>query len=315
MFTCLTFVRQSTIKNLSPRCLRAIWFYHTTIQGKSDLDGRIYKEHVFTVGVIDFIVFAPEVIERSSNSITFLWKQFFCENETTTRVIKTPFKLQVLDHLNEWKTIYFGYGSRYKVERLAPCVCYSFRTTCERPERWVYFKAATENIGPFTLAMHIERAVRPILLNTENRENKTPLLEAIDVNDIQMVQLLISLGANINKPLEYGKRTPLMIAVFKGHLDIASLLMEKGANISAVDVNGLNLLHYAVDSNELANVTFALNTDLDVNDKDCSGWTPLLRAAILGCSDVILKVLLEHGADVNVNDKFGLNYKKQRALP
>ncbi|KAJ8978030.1 hypothetical protein NQ317_013558 [Molorchus minor] len=159
---------------------------------------------------------------------------------------------------------------------------------------WTYFKAATADDGPYSLAMHMSRAVklgktsiirkiahvRPHLLETENKENKTPLIQAVESGDPQIVQLLIILGANINNPLQYNKRTALMVAVYRNRLQIASTLIEKGADIHATDVNGLNVLHYAVDSNHIDNVKFALQAGICVNSRDNQGWTPLVRAGM-----------------------------------
>lgn len=125
---------------------------------------------------------------------------------------------------------------------------------------------------------HSSYFCRPYLLNVENKENKTPIIQAIEKNDVIIVNLLITLGANVNTPLFYNKRTPLMISVYNGYLDIASLLIEKGANKNSKDINGLSVLHYAVDSNRSDAVKFCLEFVQDINQRDNNGWTPLLRA-------------------------------------
>jgi hypothetical protein len=107
---------------------------------------------------------------------------------------------------------------------------------------------------------------------------KTPLVQAIDKNDPALVNLLITLGANVNTASHYTRRTPLMAAVALGHLSVASLLMDKGCSVNATDINGLNVLHYAVDSNNLDSVEFVLKQGLHVDAQDSSGWTPLMRA-------------------------------------
>lgn len=117
-------------------------------------------------------------------------------------------------------------------------------------------------------------------METENKENKTPLVQAIEAGDSQILQLLINLGANVNTPLSFNKRTPLMVAIYSGKLQMASILVDKGADVTATDINGLTALHYAVDSGILDNVKFALNLGLDVNCKDNKKWTPLLRAGV-----------------------------------
>lgn len=72
---------------------------------------------------------------------------------------------------------------------------------------------------------------RPSLLNAENKEHKTPIFQAIEAKDLQVLQLLITLGANVNKPLLHCERTALMFAIYKGELQAASLLLDKGWSI------------------------------------------------------------------------------------
>ncbi|KAJ8960035.1 hypothetical protein NQ318_009472, partial [Aromia moschata] len=275
-----------------------------------------------------------------------------------------------------------GARTQYKVENLAPCTCYSFRIKLCPESDWVYFKAATADDGPYSLVMHMSRAVKmgktplirkmahtrrsddhnrsdlpnwkrlgdmqlkwdgghktrllyvldcitltqlgpthskwalsgPHLLEAENKENKSPLIQAIEGGDIQIVQLLIILGANVNNPMYYNKRTPLMSAIYRNQLHIAGILIDKGADVYAVDINGLNILHHAVDSNNIDNVKFALGTGIDINSRDNHGLTPLLRAVISNASDEIISLLLENGADKNLKDKNGLDFDKHRAI-
>lgn len=119
---------------------------------------------------------------------------------------------------------------------------------------------------------------RPLLLEVENKDFKTPLIQAVEKKDLSLVTLLITLGANVNNPSSYTKRSPLMVAVSSEALNIAAFLVDKGCNTKAQDVNGLNILHYAVDSNNIESVKFCLQQDIDVNKTDRNGWTPLHRS-------------------------------------
>lgn len=113
-----------------------------------------------------------------------------------------------------------------------------------------------------------------------NKDNKTPLMQAVDNDDLAMVAFLINLGADVNTATSYTKKTPLMLSVFKGKLKIAQFLCDKNANVELKDINGLNVLHYAVDSNLLSSVQFAVKLVCNVDEKDCNGWTPLMRGSI-----------------------------------
>lgn len=69
-----------------------------------------------------------------------------------------------------------------------------------------------------------------------------------------------------------------MNALLHGQLQIAQLLIDKGANVAAKDVNEMDLLHYAVHSNLVNSVEFALKYLINIDSVDNNGWTPLLRA-------------------------------------
>lgn len=53
-----------------------------------------------------------------------------------------------------------GKRTEFKVDGLAPCTCYIFRIQLEADENWTYFKAATDDEGPYSLVMHMSRAVK-----------------------------------------------------------------------------------------------------------------------------------------------------------
>lgn len=101
---------------------------------------------------------------------------------------------------------------------------------------------------------------------------------AVEKGDLQICAFLVNMGANVNATSLHVKKTPLMIALFTHKLDVAEFLIEKGANPDLTDINELNILHYAVDSNNLQSVQFALKYVCCLDTKDTCGWTPLLRA-------------------------------------
>lgn len=105
-------------------------------------------------------------------------------------------------------------------------------------------------------------------------------MQAIENNDLATVTFLINMGANVNTVTMYTKRTPLMLAIFNGNLEIAQMLCDKDADVNLKDINSLNILHFAVDSNRITNVEFALKLVSNVDEKDCNGWTALMRGSM-----------------------------------
>lgn len=55
-----------------------------------------------------------------------------------------------------------GKKHEFKLTNLIPCTCYSLRIklNSQSPTDWVYFKATTEDEGPFSSVMHISRAIK-----------------------------------------------------------------------------------------------------------------------------------------------------------
>lgn len=102
----------------------------------------------------------------------------------------------------------------------------------------------------------------------EMYHKKTALLAAIGTNNIQKVQLLIDIGADVNWPATRGvKRTPLQNAAEKGNFRIAQYLIDSGALVNAQPAR--------------------------------SGGATALQLAVFRGFIGIAELLLEHGAEVN----------------
>jgi hypothetical protein len=71
----------------------------------------------------------------------------------------------------------------------------------------------------------------------------TPLVAAASANQSAAVQILIAHGADVNKKLKRGQ-TALMFAAYHGDTDMVQLLLSKGADPN-VDCDGETALSYA----------------------------------------------------------------------
>uniref|UniRef100_A0A3Q1G5Q6 Uncharacterized protein n=1 Tax=Acanthochromis polyacanthus TaxID=80966 RepID=A0A3Q1G5Q6_9TELE len=96
-------------------------------------------------------------------------------------------------------------------------------------------------------------------------------------------------------------RTPLLEAIINNHIEVARYLIQNGACVYHID--GYTGLHHAAKLGNLEIVGMLLETgQVDVNAQDSGGWTPIIWAAEHKHVDVI-KSLLNRGADVSINDK------------
>lgn len=102
-------------------------------------------------------------------------------------------------------------------------------------------------------------------------------------------------------------------------IHIITLLIKYGAKINISNMLGQSPLMYACMSGNKEMVRFLISCGADVNQRDITGATPLLRTIIkekikslvdnykLDTEVDIVKILLESGADIDVRDIFGAN--------
>ena len=129
--------------------------------------------------------------------------------------------------------------------------------------------------------------------------------------DKDLVELLISKGADVNARTRVGLLTPLHCAVQKNNLAIAHLLIREGARVDVWgDAVGTTPLHYALEKGSEDLAKLMINKGADVNavssyfmGSDCK-CTPLHLSVLNGYKEV-LQLLIEKGADVNYPDISG----------
>lgn len=123
------------------------------------------------------------------------------------------------------------------------------------------------------------------------------LLLASECGHHDIVTYLISRGADVNyKDKTYGW-TPLLKASFMGHTETAKLLIENGADIHATNRIGGILLN---SINHFDTFRYLVSLGIDLN-KDFS----LLYATALGMMIEIIHLLVDSGADINIQDENG----------
>ncbi len=166
----------------------------------------------------------------------------------------------------------------------------------------------------------------------------TPLMYAARQGSLETARTLVDAGATLNLT-DPDSTTALLFAIINGHYDTAAMLLEKGADPNITDTAGMAALYAAVDMNTLGEVyghparpNSSKVTALDLmkvllerganpNARLKSptlqrahtpgepalgeGSTPLMRAAKNGDAATI-RLLLDHGADLNARQKNGV---------
>jgi ankyrin repeat protein len=147
-------------------------------------------------------------------------------------------------------------------------------------------------------------------INDIGCDGYTLLCWASSMGYLEIVQVLINHGADVNKKDRYGS-PPLNDASICGHLDIVKELIKNGASINGRDTNGETPLHVASTRgySEIVLELFRsaerydLSIESLVNDRGYKGWTPLHLASMYDKVEVI-QILLEY-ADISIKNDDG----------
>ncbi|KAJ8683895.1 hypothetical protein QAD02_019687 [Eretmocerus hayati] len=157
----------------------------------------------------------------------------------------------------------------------------------------------------------------------------------------EVAELLLRKGANVNIRSKSGS-TPLHIALKKGHFNLIEMflkynadpnitdqesctalhlaasndllapnfheiinsLLAKGADVDAKQTDGKSALHLAASTRcSTSRLTPLLSADCDINCQDNRGKTALHMACVNRNADNV-KSLLNHGADINIVDRY-----------
>ncbi|MEH6659405.1 ankyrin repeat domain-containing protein [Leeuwenhoekiella marinoflava] len=187
----------------------------------------------------------------------------------------------------------------------------------------------------------LEKGVQPLAVDGDGN---TPLIYAASRNDLEVVKLFEEKSKDINHTNKEGV-SALTMAVAGNSPEVVSYLIAQGADAGIVDENGNTLMYYlvnaynprsaadfdvkmellknegvdfaatqenqenmlllAVKKNSLALTKKALDLDINVNQADSDGNTPLQLAALRADDTKILELLVSKGANTNVTTDFG----------
>lgn len=141
---------------------------------------------------------------------------------------------------------------------------------------------------------------------------KLPLSDDDKLCTKEIIMILLKNGADINMKnfLSLGK-TSLYFACESGFSYVVKLLLDDGADPHIHDASGRSPLMIASESGKFDVMEALLINGVDVNDKDRYGNSPIHKVLFYRMNCLVahqcIKLLLKYGADVNVQNKMGLN--------
>ena len=176
--------------------------------------------------------------------------------------------------------------------------------------------------------------------NTVRWSGETALMTAAKTGQIDMVNLLLAQGADVNIREPRREQSALMWAISFGHPDVARELIDQGADVhsktkmrdedfSPMVLDGYNTVHvgvtprggytplsFAARVGDKETARLLLERGADVNSNYTEHGPPLVIAAAAGQEDLAL-YLLEQGADPNLmldNGMTALHYAMRDGL-
>ena len=147
-------------------------------------------------------------------------------------------------------------------------------------------------------------------LNARDDQGRTPVMAATHGNHVAVVDALLKAGADVNLR-DNRLDNPFLYAGAAGLLDILKLAHAAGADPTITNRFGGTALIPAAERGHVEVVRYLLTeTAVDINHINNLGWTALLEAIILADGgprhQEIVRLLIDHGADVNIADKEGV---------
>jgi len=136
-------------------------------------------------------------------------------------------------------------------------------------------------------------------INTkEKTADTTPLFYSVNSNNMDLVKLLVEAGADVNAGRQW---PPLCQAVYANNTAIAEYLIDHGANVNYPEEMGpLQTAPYYSNNIEMVKLLIARGADINGGIVG----TALHRTIWMERKD-IFELLIQHGANVNVKDKWG----------
>jgi len=150
----------------------------------------------------------------------------------------------------------------------------------------------------------------PELVESRNSMGLTPLHVAVMHSQLEIAELLLANGADVNAR-DPRQKTPLILAMFTyNHDKMVRLLLAKGAGVNLTDGSSMTALAYAAQLGQVEDAKILIANDGNINF--AQGTTPLVMAVTGGHREVV-RLLLENGAEVNhkVGSRTALWYAEQ----
>lgn len=161
--------------------------------------------------------------------------------------------------------------------------------------------------GQITLSVKLFNEMLLLKSTLEGTNLRERFFELLKKNEKEQLLLIIDYIKDVNIMTRNGE-TPLYYAVYNDDIELADLLIKKGADVN-VGKDDETPLHHVARYGQVELVKLLIDCGAELEILDHCGFTPLLSTVKLGQENknaaLILKTLLEAGADAKGSDSYG----------
>lgn len=143
-------------------------------------------------------------------------------------------------------------------------------------------------------------------IDITNKNDESIIIISIEYSYFEVLELLLAtnkdtIGISIIDMKDRNMRTPLHYAIEIQNIKAIKLLLQYGSNTNTADKNGYNSLHMAVKSRSFEICEIIIDNIADINSRYNTGETSLHIACNLQLID-IAKLLIKNKINVNIQD-------------
>jgi len=165
-----------------------------------------------------------------------------------------------------------------------------------------FLGACVGNAQHDMIKLYLQHGADPLL---KNNRGHTSLMRVAIYGDTSSARLLVSKGVDINEK-KGGGGSALFYAIKSGNKEMVFWLLANGADANSKDSYQSTPLSYAVIVNDMDMVKALLEKTNDINEQDIDGMNILMWAIYSEYDNpAIIQALLDKGAVLHLKDKKG----------
>lgn len=200
----------------------------------------------------------------------------------------TPIQVACQQGYHECLNVLISYGARFSMHRKGEISPYFYAIENDKPE---CVQILVDNHADIT---------------TLDCQGNTPLMKAIQEKCSDIFDILVQQRQNLNI-MNHDGQTAIYNAVKSGNEHFVSRLIEAGANLQQTYEERKTLCHIAAHAKTAPVLQILIDNELDANQEDENGDTPLLIAVNEDYNEQVIALLLRYGCDPAHTNKRGRN--------